>query len=173
MYVFKKAVSIIENKVKLCNFVSFKDDKGMKLKNYLSLYYISKYLDNADYIYALLYSRGYIRISNSVQVESAYITNLTEADKHFTWRKKPKPEKYIRYYHYTFDDGTNCVVFKTNNKKLTPEKLIKRFKVDFDCIVVYLGENPNYWTFYDGIYRYINRNLIAIEILKFNPFAGF
>ena len=48
------------------------------MKKYLNMHYFSSYLKNPDFVYALLYSRGYIRKSHSVSVESVYITNLTE-----------------------------------------------------------------------------------------------
>lgn len=162
---------IIENKVKLNHFGYAEDLTGVQMKKYLTVHYFSSYLRNPDFIYALLYSRGYIRKSHSVSVDSVYITNLTEADIKNSWCRSPKPEKYISYNRYSYDDGTNCVVLETNNKKLTLKNLIKRFKVDFDCIVVYRGIDKNYMISNNGIYRYKNKNLDAIELLS--PFGGF
>lgn len=141
------------------------------MKKYLNTHYFSSYLKNPDFVYALLYSRGYIRKSHSVSVESEYITNLTEADIKYSWRRSPKPEKYIRYNRYAYDDGTNCVVVETNNKRLTLRNLLKRFKVDFDCVVVYRGIDQNRTISNNGIYRYINKKLVVKELLS--PFEGF
>ena len=162
---------IIETKVKLNHFGYAEDLTGIQMKKYLNTHYFSSYLKNPDFVYALLYSRGYIRKSHSVSVESVYITNLTEDDRKYSWRRSPKPEKYIRYTRCSYDDGTNCVVLETNNQRLTLKNLIKRFKVNFDCVVVYRGIDQNRTISNNGIYRYINKKLVSIELLS--PFEGF
>ena len=171
-----KVVIIIEKKIKLNHFGYKKDIFNEYQKNYLRSFYFARYLGDADFVYALLYSRGYVHKSDSAYVDSIYITNLTEADKVYSWRKKPKKEKFISFFRYRFDDGSSCVVIITNKKKVKLQNLIKKFKVDFDCTIVYRGISyldAGQYISNEGIYQYINKEFVELETISlFDNFRG-
>lgn len=107
---------------------------------------LTRYCRNDNYLYTLLLFKG-------------YVTRCSEAKKKSYSRKMGK--YHISMYLYEYNSGCRCVVL--NSATCFSDDIsyyLKKFRVDYNCIVISLLN-----TWHDGIYLFKDNRLIEAERL--------